>query len=267
MGSMKNIWDDPHIDLYSKYLLFLAIPINKLLWGCESWALKESSLKDIDIFITQSIRRIIGISMQEVKENKISNKKLQAKFYNIQSGRSMIATRQLQFLGKLVRSEDSAIPKQLLTAWVNHKRLPGGVLTTTKNSYVKSLQMLYPKNTYRIDEDSRKKVPVAIHMDRFGSLKYWIEDAMDEIRWQWMIDSKLRFPHLDIPEPNRADPPPPSPPRDDTPPPNEHSTPPRRRRRNQRRNHPPTPPNQNSAPSPPEIETPEIMTPKEWDTT
>jgi len=103
MGAMKNIWDNQHIDLYSKYLLFLAIPINQLLLGCESWALKESSLKDIDISITQSIRRIIGISMQEVKENKISNKKLQAKFYNIQTRRSMIATRQLQFLGKLVR--------------------------------------------------------------------------------------------------------------------------------------------------------------------
>jgi len=63
--------------------------------------------------------------MSEVKENKLSNKKLQEKFYNIQSGRSMIAARQLQFLGKLVRSKDSSIPKQLLTAWVNRKLLSG----------------------------------------------------------------------------------------------------------------------------------------------
>jgi len=157
MGAMKNIWDNQHIDLYSKYLLFLAIPINQLLWGCKSWALKESLLNDIDIFITQSIRHIIGISMTEVKENRISNKKLQEKFYNIQSGHNMIAARQLQFLGKLVHSEDSSIPKQLLTAWVNHKHLPGGVLTTTKTSYVKSLQRLYPKNIYRKDTETRKK--------------------------------------------------------------------------------------------------------------
>ena len=116
MGALKNIWDDPHVDLYSKYLLFLAIPIDQLLWGCGSWAFKKSSLKDIKIFITQSIRRIIGIIMTEVKEIKLSNQKLQEKFYNIQSesGRSMIAARQLQFLGKLVRSEGSSIPKQLL---------------------------------------------------------------------------------------------------------------------------------------------------------
>jgi len=57
MGALKNIRDDPHVYLYlySKYLLFLAIPVNQLLWGCKSWALKESSLKDIDIFITQSM--------------------------------------------------------------------------------------------------------------------------------------------------------------------------------------------------------------------
>ena len=94
--------------------------------------------------------------MADVKENKITNKKLQQSFYNIPSGRNMIAARQLQFLGKLVWAEGSSIPKQLLTAWVNHKWLPGGVLTTTKNSYVKSLQMLYPKNIYRKDDNTEK---------------------------------------------------------------------------------------------------------------
>ena len=89
-----------------------------------------------------------------------------------------LAARQLQFPGKLIRSEDSFILKQLLTTWVNHKHLPGWVLTTTKTSYVKSLQRLvYPKNAYRKDTDTGKQVPVEIRMGRFGSLKYWIEDA------------------------------------------------------------------------------------------
>ena len=33
MGAMSKIWDDNHVDLYSKYLLFRAIPFNLLLWG------------------------------------------------------------------------------------------------------------------------------------------------------------------------------------------------------------------------------------------
>ena len=200
MGALKNIWDDPHIDLHSKYLFFLAMPINQLLWGCECWALKESSLNDIDVSIHQSIRRILGIKMEEVKNERISNKKIREKFYNIQDGRSMIATRQLQFIGKVIRKDNSSLPKQLLTAWVNNKRPVGRPLTTNKSSIVKSLQLLYPDNVYGTDIIGRK-FPLAIYMGRVGSLKFWVEDALDEKRWQWLIDSKLRFPHQDIPEP------------------------------------------------------------------
>ena len=73
---LKNVWEDPHIDLYSKYLFFVAMPLNQLLWGCEAWALKQTSIDDIDVFIHQSIRRIIGINMIQVKEEKVSNEKL-----------------------------------------------------------------------------------------------------------------------------------------------------------------------------------------------
>ena len=76
MAAVKNIWDNPHIELHSKYLFFFAMPINLLLWGCECWALKESSLNDIEVFIHQSIRRILGIKMEDVKNERISNKKI-----------------------------------------------------------------------------------------------------------------------------------------------------------------------------------------------
>ena len=34
MGVLKEIWQNHHLKIYSKYLLFLAIPMNLLLWGC-----------------------------------------------------------------------------------------------------------------------------------------------------------------------------------------------------------------------------------------
>ena len=82
MGMLKNIWNCEHIDLHSKHLYFVAIIINQLLWGCESWALKESSLNDLDIFLHQSIRRIMGIKMEQVKEERLSNESLRKRFYN-----------------------------------------------------------------------------------------------------------------------------------------------------------------------------------------
>ena len=44
MGALKTFWRDHHIDMYSKYMIFRAIPCNLLLWGCESWTLCHSLL-------------------------------------------------------------------------------------------------------------------------------------------------------------------------------------------------------------------------------
>ena len=81
MGMLKYVWVDPHIDLYSKYLFFIAMPLNLLLWGCEAWAIKQTAFDDINVFLHQSIRRIIGINMTQVKEEKLSNEKLRGTFY------------------------------------------------------------------------------------------------------------------------------------------------------------------------------------------
>ena len=44
MGALKEVWRNPHLDTYSKYLLFCTIPVNLLLWGCENWALRQDLL-------------------------------------------------------------------------------------------------------------------------------------------------------------------------------------------------------------------------------
>ena len=144
---LKHVWEDPHIDLYSKYLFFVAMPLNLLLWGCESWALKKTSYNDLNVFIHQSIRRVIGISMMQVKDERISNEKLRKMFYNIPDACTLIAVKQLNFIGKVVRREDLFFSKQLLTAWLNHKRKRGGFLTTNRKSVVTALGLLHPDNT------------------------------------------------------------------------------------------------------------------------
>ena len=145
----------------------------------------------------------------------------------------------MNFIGKVVRRKDSFFPKQLLTACVNHKRKHGGVLTTNKKSVVTALGLLYPDTVWRRDENGTlykdakgKKIPETIHMDRLGSLKYWFKDAMDKKRWSWMIESKLRSPHLNIPDPSPPNPPQPA----------KKYHPPRRSRRQQQHNHNHLPP-------------------------
>ena len=79
MGMMKNVWEDCFVDKETKYLFFLAIPINLLLWGCETWALKAESIRRPDVFLHRSVRRILRIKMKQVREEKIINKKNQSR--------------------------------------------------------------------------------------------------------------------------------------------------------------------------------------------
>jgi hypothetical protein len=38
-GALTKFWYNQHVDTYSKYLIFRAIPMNLLLWGCKAWSL------------------------------------------------------------------------------------------------------------------------------------------------------------------------------------------------------------------------------------
>ena len=102
MGALKEVWRNPHLDTYSKYLLFRAIPVNLLLWGCENWSLRQSLLRQLEVFLHRNIRRILNLSMNDVKEEHIRNKKVRQMFYNIPCIQNMIAARQLSFVGKVV---------------------------------------------------------------------------------------------------------------------------------------------------------------------
>eukprot|EP00956_Cyclotella_meneghiniana_P019936 scaffold34652_cov36-Cyclotella_meneghiniana.AAC.1 len=198
MGMLKNFWDNPSIDLYTKHLFYLAIPINLLLWGCESWALKKSSLKKLEAFHHRSIRRILKINMTQVREDKIRNEKIREQFHNIPDIGNLIAAFQLRFVGKTVRHPNpNHIPKLLLSAWVNHKRPAHGVLETNKKAIVKSLQRLYLNNSATNPFEGGFG-----HMDAKGSFNLWYRDALDEKKWNWLIEAQLRRTHLKINKPN-----------------------------------------------------------------
>jgi hypothetical protein len=55
MGALKEVWRNPHLDVYSKYLLLRAIPMNLLLWGAETWSLQKLQLNKLEVFLHRSI--------------------------------------------------------------------------------------------------------------------------------------------------------------------------------------------------------------------
>ena len=45
MGALNCFWNTKEVDIHAKYLIYSAVTINLLLWGCESWALTRKNLK------------------------------------------------------------------------------------------------------------------------------------------------------------------------------------------------------------------------------
>ena len=103
MGVLARFWDNHHIDMYSKYMIFRAILCNLLLWGCEIWALRTTLLNKLEVFLHRGIRRILGIKMGQVRERHIENSHIRTMFYNIPCVRNQVAFRKLNYVGKILR--------------------------------------------------------------------------------------------------------------------------------------------------------------------
>ena len=144
MGSLSSYWSDKSVDLKSKYLVFAAIPRNLLLWGREIWDLRTSLLSKMEVFLHRSVRRILGITMTEVKEERIRNAEVRERFFNIPTIQNQIAKRQLTFIGKVVRNSDQQLPTKLLTAWCNQKQRRVGVIHLNKKYIVQNIALNLP---------------------------------------------------------------------------------------------------------------------------
>jgi hypothetical protein len=68
MGALNEVWHNPHLNVYNKYLLFRAIPMNLLLWGAKTWSLRKLQLDKLEVFLHRSIWRILHISMTKIRK-------------------------------------------------------------------------------------------------------------------------------------------------------------------------------------------------------
>eukprot|EP00978_Attheya_sp_CCMP212_P038155 scaffold186307_cov51-Attheya_sp.AAC.1 len=95
MGALREYFRCPQVNLQSKRLIYLAIPINLVLWGVESWALTERCYKKLQVFHTRSIWSILQINMTQVEEDRILNHQI-LKQIDIPLMENIIAKRQLK---------------------------------------------------------------------------------------------------------------------------------------------------------------------------
>ena len=141
--------------------------MNLFLWGAETWTLRKSQLDQLDVFLHRSIRRILQISMSKVQEDRIRNEMVYKMFYSIPCVRNMIAARQADFIGKMIRGPPDHPSHNMITACCDHKRRFGRPQTTRKKIMVENLRLLF------------QDVPT-VTIDCFGSLCDWIHEASNK---------------------------------------------------------------------------------------
>ncbi len=186
MGALKEVWRNPHLDVYSNYLLFWAIPMNLLLWGCETRSLRQSLLDKLEVFLNRSVRRILQINMTRVKDQGLPNCRVPEMFYAIPCVRNMIAARQMDFVGEMIRGPPDCPSRNMITACCNHKRHVGRPQTNRKNFMVENLCLLFTD------------VPT-VTIDRHGSLQSWINEALNKQYWTQLV-YQLMHPTTPLPE-------------------------------------------------------------------
>ena len=122
IGNLKFFWNSNEVDIRSKYLIYMAIPMNLLTWGCESRALTKICFKKLEVFHMRSIRSILRIKWSEVMEDRMRNSKIRRMFYNINTVEIQMVKRRLTFIGRVVRMETNKVPGRLISAWIGGKK-------------------------------------------------------------------------------------------------------------------------------------------------
>jgi hypothetical protein len=201
MAALRHFWRNPYADLRAKKLIFLAIPANLLLWGCETWALRQTHIDQLNVFWHKSIQTILGIRMQDVMDDHISNEQIRKIFHEIPDAFATLTARSMNYLGKIVRAPDSHPPKLLVTAWVQNPRPKSGVLMTNKKALVRGINSLLPNETTEEVTTRCKTTGVTTTTRRHnpnGKLSNWIHIALDKRVWEWHIH---KLTHRNSPTP------------------------------------------------------------------
>ena len=144
MGALKSFWVDNTVGIFSKYLIFWAITCNILLWGYDSWAIQEATLKKLEVFLHRNVRKILKTTIAMVIDKKITNESVRKRFFNIPTIRYQLAKRQLTLIGKVVRDSEDQISTQLLTAWCDNKHKPGDPLQNNKKNLSQNIHFIVP---------------------------------------------------------------------------------------------------------------------------
>ncbi len=173
MGALSNFFKS-NCDFQTKLRIFLAIPLNTALYGCESWNLNTDLKKKLSTFFHSSLRSLMGIRMKHVREHSIRNEHLRNSL-QIPDILETMRQRQFRALGNFARLPLRRLPRRFVTAWVGEARTSGRPANTLRNTLNDTIGLVLSE-------------PIALNGSR---TRDWLGLAKNKTNWNVYADGFL----------------------------------------------------------------------------
>ena len=109
----------------AKKLMYLAIPLNALLWGCEFWAITAEARQRLTSFHNRCVRTMLSVTPSWQRRRRLSTKVLNHWLDDIKPIDYYIRQRRLQWAGKIANMPATRLPRRMMAAWVRNPRPRG----------------------------------------------------------------------------------------------------------------------------------------------
>ena len=116
-----------------------ATVLNILLFGCESWALKEADRRSLEATHHNFLRSILRISMFDVKECRIRNDCIR-EHLGCNSIFQHMELRRARWLEKIANMPNTRNPRKILVAWTPQPRPVGRPQQTIRHGYATTVE-------------------------------------------------------------------------------------------------------------------------------
>ena len=158
----KALWTRREINLKTKARVYQATIRSVLLYGCETWPLREEDIRRLEVFDHWCLRRILRINWRD----RLSNAEIRKRFFTTPQLRTTIQKRRLQWLGHVLRKPDQELTKQALLSspcpgWRCRR---GGQLKTWLNTVKADLDVLGLHAVYGVRQWSKNWLNISLEL-------------------------------------------------------------------------------------------------------
>ena len=202
-GSLrKHTFANKDVKPETKARLYVALVLGVLLYGCESWFLREEEFKVMQKFHHDCVRTMCRVTRHHTWKRRISMRKLFADLGNrVRPLRWHYEVRVLRWTGHMARMKKDRLPLMLLTSWCPNGRPKGSPRMTFGRTIKKAMKrrpeiwptlpFKRPDNWETMTEPAQSKLLRKHDKEkRSHDIKMqtrWMDLAQDRASWRVMV--------------------------------------------------------------------------------